>query len=269
MADLAAAEFDERLRLKRQFSESTAKSLATVPNKSMALMSLAGDYASIAVHSLLKRQREDARKAFALEGASLLELVAVEPRTVPCGARKSALECALLSGNGELESRCLAVGLPAACPDLGNLVEPYARALFALASKNVEEARRCAVQLSQIPAEEILKRKFYPHLGEIVSSILDKDDSALRKGLESLLERHGQFSRKGQYRRSEAGLLCMPAAALSALALRYGLHPAADDRVRKIKLTFGVSALETWEGGPTRGLTFEIIADVLPIDLLA
>lgn len=246
-----------------------AKSLSTFPNKGAALMSLTGYQATIGLISLLKRRRDDAREAFSLAAGYLLDLIGVAPATAPCGARKSAMEFALLSGNGEFESRCLKLGFPAACQDLGRTAEPYARALHALASKDFEAARGFAAQLSQVTVEEAQKAKYYPHLGEVISCIVEKNDSALRKALENLLERHGHYSKRGHLRGSESTLLCTPAAALSVLATRLGLHPTVDDQLRRIPQSFRVSALEIWEGGPTRGLTFETVADVLPLDLLA
>lgn len=268
MADLATAEFDERIRLARDFSETTAKSLATVPNKGIALMTLAQQQVTVASLSIQRGRREDARAAFARAAAALLDLLVASPTTAPGGSRKSALEFALLSGNRELEARCLAAGVPASCPDLGRTVEPYFRALHALASGNLDAARGFAGQLAQVTVEEAQKVRYYPHLGDVVAGIVEKSEPALRAGLEKVLERHAHYSRKGHFRGSEASLLCTPAAALSVLASRLGVPPAASEKARRIEVTFKVSALEKWEGGPTRGLSFDTVVDVLPLESL-
>jgi len=268
MADLSTAEFEERIRMARAFSESTARSLATVPNKGIALMTLAQQQATIACLSIQRGRRDDARKAFARASGYLLDLTATSPTTAPCGSRKSAIEFALLSGDVELESRCLETGLPESCADLGRFVEPYLRALHALALKNQEAARRSAVQLSQVSVEEAQKVKYYPYLGDVVSAILEKSEPALCVALGKQLERHIHYSKKGHLRGSEAGLVCTPAAALAVLASRFGLRPVVEERSRKVELKFRVSALETWEGKPTKGLFFETPVDVLPLEFL-
>ena len=269
MVDLATAEFEERIRMARAFSESTLQSLAAIPNRGMALMNLVQSQASIAYLSIQRGRREDARSAFARAGGFLLDLVGVSPATAPCGSRKTAIECALLSGDLALESRCLGIGLPESCADLGRTIEPYLRALHALASGNQEVARRAAAQLSAVSVEEARKAKVYPHLGDVVSAILEKNEIALGVALGNLLGHHIHYSKKGHLRGSEAGLVCTPAAALVVLAWRSGLRPVVEDRLRRVDLKFRVSAIETWDGKAAKDLFIEVGVDVLPLAFLA
>jgi hypothetical protein len=266
MADLATSELEARIRQAGTFAESMASTLPSVPNKAMAWMSMNASYATMAAGALALGRADAARQAFGQVAACLFELRGQDLAKATGADRRGLLEFSLLSGRNDLASRTLSEPLASTYPDLGPVADGYLRALHSLAKGDDAGARAAATALVAVPEEKALKAKYYPGLGQVVEAILSASEDALRRALDAVLETHVRFARKGHLRGLESSLYCTPATCLALLARRRGLTPSVEARFAKVPLQLRVTALAQWEGRPTKDLTFEVQADVLPLN---
>ena len=266
MADLTTSELEARIRDAGAFAESMASTLPTVPNKAMALMAMNAKYGSVAASAVVLRRADAAHKAFGQVASCLFDLRGQDLAKAAGADRRGILEFSLLSGSKDLEARALSAPLAPKYPDLAAVADAYLRALHALAKGDDAGARAAASALAAIPEDQARKAKYYPGLGPVVEAILGASEGALRAALEPVLETHVQFAQKGHLKGLESAYFCVPATCLALLARRRGQKPSVDPRYSKVPLQLRVTALAQWEGKPTKDLSFDVQANVLPLD---